>query len=82
MEMPKEGKKVTFIEGIKTYCGAGQPDLKDGLSIHQFSCNANMEKTAFFSADGDLMIVPQEGSLLVKTELGLMKVSPQEICVV
>lgn len=35
-----------------------------------------MEKTAFFSADGDLMIVPQEGSLLVKTELGLMKVSP------
>lgn len=28
MKMPKEGQKVTFIEGIKTYCGAGQPDLK------------------------------------------------------
>jgi homogentisate 1,2-dioxygenase len=29
-----------------------------------------MDKEAFYSADGDLLIVPQEGELLIKTELG------------
>jgi homogentisate 1,2-dioxygenase len=39
-------------------CGAGEPSLKDGLGIHIYSFNQNMNNTAFFSSDGDLLIVP------------------------
>ena len=41
-----------------------------------------MEKQAFYSSDGDLLIVPQEGELLFKTEFGRIRVEPQEIIVV
>ena len=62
--------------------GAGGPAMKDGLSILVYSCNTNMEKTAFYSSDGDLLIVPQQGALLVKTEFGRMRVEPLEICMI
>lgn len=41
-----------------------------------------MEKQAFYSSDGDFLIVPQQGALLIKTELGIMKVEPLEIAIV
>lgn len=41
-----------------------------------------MDKTAFYSSDGDFLIVPQEGSLILKTEFGIMHVENQEIAVI
>lgn len=55
-------------------CGAGDPALKDGLGIHTYACDKSMEKQAFYSADGDLLIVPQKGSLFITTEFGRMLV--------
>ena len=52
------------------------------MSIHLFACNASMEKEAFYSSDGDLLVVPQQGALLFRTELGLIRVEPQEIVVI
>jgi homogentisate 1,2-dioxygenase len=63
-------------------CGAGDPSMKDGLGIHTYSCDLSMEKTAFYSSDGDMLIVPQQGELHITTEFGRMKVKPQEICVI
>lgn len=57
-------------------CGAGNPGMKDGLGIHTYSCDTSMDKQAFYSADGDMLIVPQQGALLVTTEFGRMHVSP------
>lgn len=59
MEMPSADKKVTFIEGITTMCGAGGPSLKNGISMHLYACNENMGKQAFYTSDGDFLIVPQ-----------------------
>ncbi len=67
---PAEGKKQTFVQGIISMMGAGSPALKTGIAIHYYACNANMEKEAFYNSDGDMLIVPQEGPLLVKTEMG------------
>jgi homogentisate 1,2-dioxygenase len=39
------------------------------------------ENTAFYNSDGDLLIVPQVGDLIITTELGKLKVSPKEIVV-
>lgn len=80
--MPGEDQKVKFLDGIRTISGAGGPALKDGLAIHVFAFNASMEDECFYNSDGDLLIVPQEGELTLKTEFGLLKVAPKEIAVV
>merc|ERR1719277_729183 len=41
-----------------------------------------MHDRAMYNADGDFLIVPQQGSLLITTEFGRMKVDPLEICVI
>lgn len=79
---PKE-KKVDFLHGIFSYCGAGSPFLKNGLAVHMYSCNTSMdENSAFYSADGDFLIVPQHGELFITTELGRLNVRPKEIVVI
>ena len=47
-----------------------------------FSCNASMHHEAFYNADGDFLIVPQQGTLVITTEFGKMTVAPNEICVI
>jgi homogentisate 1,2-dioxygenase len=41
-----------------------------------------MKDRYFYTADGELMFVPQEGALSLFTELGILKVDPGEIAVV
>lgn len=64
--------------------GAGSPELKDGLSISYYSCKAGMsdKKIAMYSSDGDLIIVPQAGTLRITTEFGRLTVGSKEICVI
>lgn len=63
--------------------GAGDPTLKQGIGMYVYAAGKSMdEKTAFYSADGDLLIVPQEGTLDIRTELGWLLVRPMEICVI
>ncbi len=63
--------------------GAGDPTIKEGLGIYVYAAGRDMDaRSAFYSADGDLLLVPQEGALDVRTELGWLLVRPLEICVV
>ena len=58
---PEAGTKTTFLDGIRTMAGAGDPGTKNGLTMHMFSFNASMENEAFYNSDGDMLFVPQEG---------------------
>ena len=40
------------------------------------------QRVAMYSSDGDIIIVPQEGCLLVTTEFGKLRVPPKEIIVI
>lgn len=64
--------------------GAGCPAMKDGLAISYYSCKRGMstQRIAMYSADGDILIVPQEGTLWITTEFGKLTVGSKEICVV
>lgn len=73
---------IDFVQGISTMAGIGDPALKSGLAIYMYSCNANMAQKAFYSSDGDFLIVPQVGTLEIRTEMGMIRVEPQEIVVV
>lgn len=80
MPYPKDRKD--FIEGIITLAGNGNAAALSGAAIHLYAFNASMENRFFYNADGDFLIVPQEGKLLFKTEFGKLSVKPGEIIVI
>ena len=57
--------------------GAGEPSLKQGISIYAYSANSCMDKTAFYNSDGDFLIVPHHGTLYIKTLFGKLTVRPK-----
>jgi homogentisate 1,2-dioxygenase len=73
----------TFLDGLQMIGGAGDPTVKNGVAYYVYTCGLGMdEKQAFYSADGDMLIVPQMGALDIQTEMGDIRVRPREICVV
>jgi homogentisate 1,2-dioxygenase len=71
-----------FLEGIRTLIGTGSVQEQKGLQIHLYSFNRAMTQRFFMNADGDFLIIPQTGSLQVRTELGILEVRPGEIVLV
>jgi homogentisate 1,2-dioxygenase len=72
-----------WVHSLHLVAGAGDPAMKSGLGIFVFAAGRDMEpRSAFYSADGDFLIVLQHGVLDVHTELGNILVRPNEICVV
>jgi homogentisate 1,2-dioxygenase len=80
LPIPKE--KTDFVDGIITLGGNGDPAMQTGVAIHLYAANASMKDRFFYSADGELLIVPQSGKLRFHTELGILDVSPGEICII
>ncbi|MFN5874770.1 MAG: homogentisate 1,2-dioxygenase, partial [Ignavibacteria bacterium] len=80
--LPLPTTSTTFVEGIVTMAGNGDLTTHSGCAIHVYAANASMTDTFFYNADGEMLIVPQEGSLKILTELGIVDVEPYEICVI
>ncbi|GKZ01272.1 hypothetical protein MPSEU_001078200 [Mayamaea pseudoterrestris] len=77
-------QKNHFIHSLTRVVAAGATSTGcgDGLSIYLYACNSNMVDESFYNADGDFLIVPQQGRLLVTTEVGKLQIGPTEVCVV
>ena len=71
-----------FIDGLATIAGNGGAAEQAGIGIHVYAANRSMEGRFFYDADGELLIVPQQGRLRLATELGVLEVAPLEIAVV
>ncbi|HEX3660919.1 MAG TPA: homogentisate 1,2-dioxygenase [Acidobacteriaceae bacterium] len=80
--IPMPEKKTDFVDGIVTLGGSGDSALQVGAGVHLYAANASMKDRYFYNADGEMLIVPQQGKLTVHTELGILGVAPGEICVV
>jgi len=80
--LPYPQKPTDFIAGLITYATQGSIHLQMGGAIHLYAITASMVDNYFYNADGDLLIVPQEGGLLLKTECGELHVEPNEIAVI
>ncbi|KAG5457675.1 MAG: homogentisate 1,2-dioxygenase-domain-containing protein, partial [Olpidium bornovanus] len=76
------GKGCDFVDGLHTIAGTGDPSIRSGLAIHVYLANKDMTDSAFCNADGDFLIVPQEGTILITTEFGRLRVENNEICIV
>src|SRR5690606_660820 len=80
--LPMPDAPTDFIEGVQTWGGNGAPGEHSGVGIHLYAANRSMQGRFFYNADGELLIVPQQGRLRLATELGLVDVEPLEIAVI
>ena len=80
--LPLPGKPTDFVDGLVTMAGNGSPQQQSGVGIHIYVANRSMTERFFYNADGELLIVPQQGRLRFITEFGLIDVEPQEIVVI
>src|SRR6185437_5682196 len=68
-----------FVDGLFTMAGNGAAASQTGVGIHLYACNQSMQGRFFYDADGELLIVLQQGRLRIATELGVLEVEPQQI---
>ena len=71
-----------FVDGLVTMAGNGSPAAQCGIGVHMYAANADMQGRFFYDADGELLIVPQQGRLHIETELGVLDIEPQEIAII
>ncbi|MEM5472805.1 homogentisate 1,2-dioxygenase [Hoeflea sp. AS60] len=79
--LPYPDGAVNFLDSLRTITTAGDVVGQVGMGTHIYALTADMEDDYFFNADGELMIVPQEGALTIFTEMGIIEVAPLEIAV-
>jgi homogentisate 1,2-dioxygenase len=80
--MPLPSKPTDFVDGLVTMAGNGDPHAQAGTAIHLYTANQSMQRRVFYSADGELLVVPQLGRHRFVTELGVIDAEPQEIVVI
>ena len=73
-----EGRALDFIDGLHTMVVNGDADAQTGMAAHLLLANRSMERV-FVNADGELLVVPQQGAMRFVTELGVLDVAPGEI---
>jgi homogentisate 1,2-dioxygenase len=80
--LPLPDKPTDFVDGLVPMAGNGSPQTHSGCAIYLFAANQPMRQRFFYDADGELLIVPQQGALTIDTELGRLHLQPEEIAVI
>ena len=79
--LPAPASGTDFVAGLVTYATCGDARLQHGVGVHGYVASASMKDRVFYDADGELLLVPQEGALTIATEFGRLLVAPGEIAV-
>ena len=80
--MPMPSAPTDWLDGLFTMAGNGGAWAGTGAGIHVYAANKDMDGRYFYDADGELLIVPQQGRLRIATEMGVLEVEPQEIALI
>ncbi|MBI3526260.1 MAG: homogentisate 1,2-dioxygenase [Betaproteobacteria bacterium] len=71
-----------FVDGVRTLAANGEAETQIGVAAHVYLASRSMERRAFVNADGEMLFVPQQGRVVLTTEMGVLDVSPGEIALV
>ncbi|WP_371398806.1 homogentisate 1,2-dioxygenase [Marinovum algicola] len=71
----------TWLTGMHTMTTAGDVNSQLGMASHVYLVTESMVDEYFYSADSELLVVPQEGKLRFATELGIIDLEPKEIAI-
>ncbi len=73
---------LTWLTGMRTMTTAGDVNTQVGMASHIYLVTTSMVDEYFYSADSELLVVPQQGRLRFATELGVIDIEPQEIAII
>ncbi len=73
---------TTFLTGLRTVATNGDVHTQTGMGAHVYMATESMTDSYLYDADGELLIVPQEGALRLRTECGVLVVEPGHIALV
>src|SRR5688572_16106952 len=71
-----------FVEGLTTMVANRDPASLEGVAVHVYRANRDMEGRYFFNADGELIVIPEMGRLDLATEMGRIALEPGEIALI
>jgi len=80
--LPLPETPTDLVDGLITYAGAGDPAEGAGLAVHLYAANSSMADRVLANADGELLIVPQQGALKLITEMGVLELHPGDVGVI
>jgi homogentisate 1,2-dioxygenase len=80
--IPIPTEPLTFVSGMRTITTAGDSDTQAGMAAHVVLVTRSMTDEYVFNADGEYLIVPQQGRLRFRTEFGTIDAGPGEIAVI
>ena len=80
--LPMPPAPADFVDGAIVFAGNGDPATQTGCGIWLYAANRSMTDRFFSDADGELLVVPQQGGLRIATEFGVLVVEPLEIAVI
>ncbi|MES0827897.1 homogentisate 1,2-dioxygenase [Ruegeria sp. SCP11] len=80
--VPHSDDGLTWLTGMRTMTTAGDVNTQVGMASHIYLVTESMVDDYFFSADSELLVVPQEGRLRFATELGIIDLEPKEIAII
>ncbi len=79
-DIPTES--LDFVEGIRTLVANGDADAQTGMATLVYVANRSMSARALVNTDGEMLLVPQQGRIVLTTELGILDVKPGEVALV
>jgi homogentisate 1,2-dioxygenase len=68
-----------FVDGMVTMLANRHPQDLEGVALHVYRATKSMEDRVLVDADGEMLIIPQQGELHVATEFGRMDVVPGSV---
>ncbi|KNB49659.1 homogentisate 1,2-dioxygenase [Streptomyces caatingaensis] len=80
--LPEPPAGTDFLAGLWTLGGNGDATQRTGMAIHLYAANSSMTDRVFSDADGELLIVPERGGLLLRTEFGLLRAEPGHVALI
>ncbi len=67
-----------FVDGLRSYAVNGEAGI-GGMAALAYVVTRAMGRRALVNADAEMLLVPQQGRLLITTELGRLEVAPGSI---
>ena len=80
--LPIPAEPTDFLDGLISYGGNGDVGEGSGMAVHLYAANQPMRERAFMNADGEMLLVPQQGRVTLFTELGVLEIEPLQIALV
>ena len=71
-----------FVDGMVTMLANRDPSDLEGVAVHLYRAQRSMESRVFIDADGELLIIPQDGAIELQTELGRIEAGPGDIALI